>query len=102
MKSVQIRTFFWSVFPHIRTDYAVNLRIQSEYGKIWIRKNSVFGYFSRNMFSAWLSFLLISSFIWLVEQAAEDLLSGVETDESVACFVRALSKLSSLFEVFLF
>ena len=37
MKSVQIRSFFWSVFSRIRT----------ECGKIRIRKNSVFGYFSR-------------------------------------------------------
>ena len=34
-KSVQIRSFFCSVFS----------RIQSKYGKIWIRKNSVFGHF---------------------------------------------------------
>ena len=33
VESVQIRSFFWSVF----------LRIQSEYGKIRTRKNSVFG-----------------------------------------------------------
>ena len=32
-KNVQIRSFFWSVFFHIWT----------EYGKIWTRKNSVFG-----------------------------------------------------------
>ena len=37
VKSVQIRRF-----------YAVNLRIQSEYGKIRTRKNSVFGHFSRS------------------------------------------------------
>ena len=36
MKSVQIRSFFWSVFSCI----------QSEYGKIRTRKNSVFGHFS--------------------------------------------------------
>ena len=28
--------------------YGVNLQIQSEYGKIRTRKNSVFGYFSRS------------------------------------------------------
>ena len=34
----------------INTDiYSVNLRIQSEYRKIWIRKNCVFGHFSRSV-----------------------------------------------------
>ena len=52
MKSVQIQSFFWSVFSRIRTEYGdlpVNLRIQSVCGKIWIRKNSVFGHFSRSV-----------------------------------------------------
>ena len=39
VKRVQIRSFFWSVFSHIWT----------EYGKIRTRKNFVFGYFSRNV-----------------------------------------------------
>ena len=39
VRSVQIRSFFWSVFYHIRT-------IQSEGGKIRTRKSSVFGHFS--------------------------------------------------------
>ena len=39
VKSVQIRSFFWSVFS----------RIQSEYGKIRTGKNSVFGHFSRSV-----------------------------------------------------
>ena len=38
VKSVQIWTFFWSVFSRIRT----------ENGKIRTRKNSVFGHFSRS------------------------------------------------------
>ena len=38
MKSVQIRSFFWPVFPRIRT----------EYGEIRTRKKSVFGHFSRS------------------------------------------------------
>ena len=38
VKSVQIRSFFWSVFSCIRT----------EYRKIRTRKNSIFGYFSRS------------------------------------------------------
>ena len=51
MKSVQIRHFFWSVFSRIRTEYV----------KIRIRKNSVFGHllhsaivqntFTKNLFS---------------------------------------------------
>ena len=49
MKSVQIRRFFWSVFSRIRTEYGEILCIQSEYGKIRIRKNAVFGHFSRNV-----------------------------------------------------
>ena len=38
VKSVQIRMFFWSLFSCI----------QSEYRKIRIRKNSLFGHFSRS------------------------------------------------------
>ena len=30
--------------------YGVNLRIQSEYMKIWARKNSIFGRFSHSVF----------------------------------------------------
>ena len=39
MKSVQIRSFFWSIF----------FCIQSEYRKIRTRKNFVFGHFSRSV-----------------------------------------------------
>ena len=52
VKSVQIRSFSWSVFSCI---YFVNLHIQSEYRKIWTRKNSVSGHFSR---SDWLRFII--------------------------------------------
>ena len=45
MKSVQIRSFFWSLFFHIRTAYRVSLQFKC--GKIRTRKNSVFGHFSR-------------------------------------------------------
>ena len=38
VKSVQTRSFFWSVFSHI----------DSKYGKIRTGKNSVLGYFSRS------------------------------------------------------
>ena len=39
VKIVQMRSFLWSVFSRIRT----------EYGKIRTRKNSVFGHFSRSV-----------------------------------------------------
>ena len=51
VKSVQLRSFFWSVFSFILTEYGiygVNLRNQSEYRKIRTRKTSVFGHFSRS------------------------------------------------------
>ena len=48
MKSVQSRSIFWSVFSCIQTEYVDLLRIQSEYRKIRIRKNSVFRQFSRS------------------------------------------------------
>ena len=51
VKSVQKRSFVWSVLPAFgqNTDrYSVSLRIQSKCGKIRTRKNSVFGHFSRN------------------------------------------------------
>ena len=48
VKSVQIRSFFWSLFSCIHTEYG-NLRsIQSEYRELRTRKNSVFGHFSRS------------------------------------------------------
>ena len=43
VKSVQIRSYFWSVF------YSVNLRIQPEYREIRTRYNSVFGHFWRSI-----------------------------------------------------
>ena len=45
MKSVQIRSFFWSVLSCIRTEYGDLLR---KYRKIRTRKNSVFEHFLRN------------------------------------------------------
>ena len=51
VKSIQIRSFFWSLFSHIWTEYGncrVNLCIQSKCGKIQTRKNSVLGQFSRS------------------------------------------------------
>ena len=46
--NVQIPSFFWSVFSHIRTEYSVSHRIQSECKKIWTRKNSVYGRLARS------------------------------------------------------
>ena len=68
VKSVQIRSYFWSetflysdwirrfspntgkygpeITPYLDTFHAVNLRIQFEYRKIRPRNNSVFGHFS--------------------------------------------------------
>ena len=51
LKIIQIRSFFWSLFSRIQTEYGEILRIsgiQFECGKIQIRKNSVFGHFSRS------------------------------------------------------
>ena len=50
LKSVQIRSNFWSVFSHIRTEYG-EIRSQPEYGKIQTRNYSVFGHFSRSVCS---------------------------------------------------
>ena len=46
VKSVQIRSYFWSVFGLNTKIYSINLRIQSEYRKIRTRNNYVFGHFS--------------------------------------------------------
>ena len=65
VKSVQIRSFFWSVFSRIRTEYGEilriwTLRIWTPYSvytdilwtlRIWT-KNSVFGHFSRSAYFA--------------------------------------------------
>ena len=41
-----VRIFLY--FGQITEIYGVNLRIQSEYRKIWIRNDTVFGHFSRS------------------------------------------------------
>ena len=54
VKSIQIRIFFWSVFPVFglnAENYGVNLRIQCEYRKTRTRKNAVFGHFSRSVYN---------------------------------------------------
>ena len=60
LKSVQIRSFFWSVFSCIRI----------EYGKIGTRKNSVFGHFSRSA-CKWVLWMGIA---WLIFQTIFQLL----------------------------
>ena len=53
VESVQIQSYFWSLFSCIRTecgDLLSNLRIQCEYRKIRARINSVFGHFSRSVY----------------------------------------------------
>ena len=49
VKSVQIRSFFWSLFSCIWTEYGDLLRIQYKYKKLRTGKNSVFGHFSRSV-----------------------------------------------------
>ena len=46
VKSVQMRSFFWSVLSRIWNEYGDLLRIQSKCRKIRTRKNSVFAQFS--------------------------------------------------------
>ena len=51
VKSVQIRRFFGPFFPLFALNieiYSVNFCIQSEYRKMWTRKNLKFGHFSRS------------------------------------------------------
>ena len=48
-KSVQIRSYFWSVYSCVRTEYRnllINLHIQSEYRKTRTRNDSVSAHFS--------------------------------------------------------
>ena len=47
-KVSKYEVFLGPYFPTFGLRYLVSLRIQSECGKIRTRKNSVFGYFSRN------------------------------------------------------
>ena len=68
MKSIQIRSYFWSVFSSIRTEYGeiLSLRIQSEHRKIRTRNNSVFGHFSRS--ASWLTEIELTNKVNLVHQ----------------------------------
>ena len=53
LKIVQIRRFSGPYFPVFRLNteiYSVNLRIHPKYRKMRIRRNSVFGHFSRSEF----------------------------------------------------
>ena len=64
VKSVQIWSFFWSVYSRTRTEYVVSPRIQSECGKIRTRKISVFGHFSCSVYLhcwclSWIGFAVV-------------------------------------------
>ena len=48
-ESVQIRSFLWSLFSCISTEYGDLRSIQSEYKKMRSRKNSLFGHFLRSV-----------------------------------------------------
>ena len=51
LSNLPIKFFLSRIFPAfgLNTEiYGVNLRIQSECGEIWTRKNSVFGHFLRS------------------------------------------------------
>ena len=67
VKSVQIQSFFWSVFSRIRTEY-VYLRSKSPYSarilKIRFRKNSVFEHFSRGVAFRFSNFIEVSIYIF--------------------------------------
>ena len=73
LKSVQILSFFWSVFCRIRTEterYGVSLRIQSECGEIRTRRNSVFRHFPHSVkVSFYFDFLL--NCLWIVTNSLD-------------------------------
>ena len=52
--SVQIRSYFWSVFSCIRTEYG---EVQSQYIKIRTSNNSVFEHFSHSV--------ILRKFLWI-------------------------------------
>ena len=77
VKSIQRRSFFWSVISCIQTEYGDLLHKflnQSEYRKIWIRKDSVFGHFSR---SATSNFLHSWEFAWKIFSCFPSFFLGV-------------------------
>ena len=50
LKSVQIQTFFWSVFSRIRTEYGDLIRKLPYSVRMYsVKKNSAFGHFSRSL-----------------------------------------------------
>ena len=68
VKKAQIRSFFWSVFSLIRTEYGKILCIQCECGKIRTRKNSVFGHFSRSVLRCYISsdcYSSLQKYVWI-------------------------------------
>ena len=49
VKSVPMRSFFWSVFSRIRTEYGEILVFSPNVGKYEPEKKSVFGHFSHSV-----------------------------------------------------
>ena len=59
VKSVQIGSFFWSLLSCIRTEYGVNLRVQSEYRRIRTEKFphlDTFHAVSNTLLTSWVFF----------------------------------------------
>ena len=50
VKRVQIQSFFWSVFSHIRTEYGDLVQSSSNTGEYGPEKNTVFGHFSHSVY----------------------------------------------------
>ena len=95
VKSVQIRSNFWSVFCRIWIEYGryfVSLHIESECGKIRAKNQSVFGHFSRSVFMREGCFfqcmLLLIPFILLLDLFLTDLFPK--------SFVKFVTNLASL------
>ena len=58
--------------------YSVNLRIYSEYRKIWIRNNSAFGHFSRSISCKLLIFSHVLDLVYEYGMATLESVSGVQ------------------------
>ena len=82
MKSAEIRSFFWSVFSHIRTEYGL-----WQCGKIRTRKNCISGHFSRSGFDRVLNTHLgkcpyISDSVWSKNFSFWYILHNLEWDNN--------------------
>ena len=93
MKSVQILSFFWSVFSCIRIEYGdfhSRFRILSECWKIRTRKNFLFGHFSRSVCLSHSSLFLISftsdhfsEHLWAFSNSSYSVCPNVTTNPSM-------------------